>query len=248
MSDAPERKVFSRSLRLVLANPVLLLPGLIVGLGFGAVAGLLAPPPTPVDTSDPTALVAADAGARYLGSVVVFGATLLATIVTNGLTIGMAGAAWDRGTARAADLAAALRRRGAQILATILLCVLIEVVLTILTFGLGALVFQFFSLYLFAAIVLGDERFAPGLRESVAITGRRFASSLTLVVLLFAVTIVLSVGAAVVRLAPPFGAMLATLAVTLLWSYGNVVVVGEYRGATAERQGPEQPSPNRTRP
>jgi len=227
--SAPAPNAFSRAVALLLANPIVLLPALVVGILAGLAAGVLAPPAAPVDTSDPTSLVAAQAGTRYLGTVIVWGMTLIAGVLIDALTIGMAGAAWDRGHASLTDLAMSLRMHGPQIIATVLVYALAEVVLAVLTFGLGALVFGFFALYVFAGVALGDRTFAGALRESVLITARRFASSLTLVVLLFAVAIVLSVGAAVIPFPARVGALTATVLVALLRGYANIVIAGEYR-------------------
>jgi hypothetical protein len=233
--SGPAPNAFSRALALLFANPIVLLPALIIGGLAGLAAGALAPPAAPVDTSDPTSLVAAQAGTRYLGTVIVWGMTLIAGVVIDALTIGMAGAAWDRGRASLTDLMASLRMHGPRIIATVIVYVLAEVVLAVLTFGLGALVFGFFALYIFAGVVLGDRSFAAALRESVTITGRRFASSLTLVVLLFAVAIVLSVGAAVIPFPPHVGALSATVVVALLRGYANIVIAGEYRSVAPPR-------------
>jgi len=241
-SAAPN--AFSRALALLRTNPVVLLPALLIGLLAGLAGGAAAPPVAPVDTSDPTSLVAAQAGTRYLGTVVVYGATLFAGVVIDALTIGMAGAAWDRGRTSLADLAASLRANGPRLVATVLVYAAATAVLTVLTFGLGGLVFGFFALYVFAGVGLGDRSFAGALKESVAMTGRRFASSLTLVVLLFAVAIVLSVGAAVIPFPPHVGPLVAIVLVALLRGYANLVIAGEYRLA----QGAVAANPKRSRP
>jgi hypothetical protein len=242
--SGPAPNAFSRAFALLIANPIVLLPALIIGVFAGLAGGSIAPPAAPVDTSDPTSLVAAQAGTRYLGTVIVFGATLLAGVLIDALTIGMAGAAWDRGRTGLADLGASLRANGPRLAATVIVYALAQAVLTVLTFGLGGLVFGFFALYVFAGVALGDRTFATALRESVAITGRRFASSLTLVVLLFAVAIVLSVGAAVIPFPPHVGALAAVVAIALLRAYANLVIAGEYRSS----QGALAASPKRSRP
>jgi hypothetical protein len=235
---------FGRGLALLVANPVIVLPALVIGVLAGLAGGAVAPPAAPIDTSDPTSLVAAQAGARYLGTVVVFGAMLFAGVLIDALTIGMAGAAWERGRTGLADLAVSLRASGARLVATVIVYAVAQAVLTVLTFGLGGLVFGFFALYVFAGVALGGRSFATALRESVALTGRRFASSLTLVVLLFAVAIVLSVGAAVIPFPPRVGALAAVVAVALLRAYANLVIAGEYRSA----QGALAAKPKRSRP
>ncbi len=237
-------KVFSRAFALLIANPVVLLPALVVGVLAGLAAGAVAPPVAPIDTSDPTSLVAAQAGTRYLGSVVVYGATLLAAIAINALTIGMAGSAWDDYRTSLADFASSLRAHGARLIATVIVYAAIQTVLTVLTFGVGGLVFGFFGLYVFAAVVLGKQTFAGALRESVRITAVRFATSLTVVVLLFAVAIIVSVGAAVIPFPPRVGAAAATVLVALLTGYANLVIAGEYRSS----QGAIAARPNRAGP
>jgi len=77
MNEQSVESIFGRAWDLLMKNPAILLPGLIVGLIFGVLSGLLALPP--LDTSDPAAISHVDLAARGLISPPTNGTVVIAT-------------------------------------------------------------------------------------------------------------------------------------------------------------------------
>jgi len=229
MNEQSVESIFGRAWDLLMKNPAILLPGLIVGLIFGVLSGLLALPP--LDTSDPAAISHVDLAARGLNAALIAALSTLATIVNNAYTIGMAGAAWTRGTARLSDGAAAFRTEGGKLFVAILLLFIIEAVLAVITIGIGALIFQFFALYVFAATVIGNDGFGRALKESFAISTRRFIPTLVIIIGLFIVAIVVGIATVPLRFIPLIGPILAAIILQGVVSLFNLVIVGEYLNA-----------------
>jgi hypothetical protein len=229
MTEQSVENIFGRAWDLLMKNPAILLPGLIVGLIVGILTGLLALPP--IDTSDPTAVSHLDLAARGLNAALLVAISTLATIVNNAYTIGMSGAAWMRGTARLSDGATAFRLEGGKLFVAIVLLFIIEAVLTIVTFGIGALIFEFFALYVFAATVIGNDNFGRALRESFAISTRRFIPTIVIIISLFVVAIVVGVATIPLRFIPFIGPIVAAIVLQGVVSLFNLVIVGEYLNA-----------------
>jgi hypothetical protein len=104
-------------------------------------------------------------------------------------------------------------------------------VLTIVTFGIGALIFEFFALYVFAATVIGNDNFGRALRESFAISTRRFIPTIVIIISLFVVAIVVGVATIPLRFIPFIGPIVAAIVLQGVVSLFNLVIVGEYLNA-----------------
>jgi hypothetical protein len=229
MTEQSVESIFGRAWELLVKNPVILVPGLIVGLVFGMLTGLLALPPP--EATDPIALRHIDLAARSLNAALLAALSTLATIVTNAFTIGMAGAAWLRGTAHLRDGAAAFRLEGGKLLVAIVLLFIIEAVLAVITLGIGALIFEFFALYVFAATVIGDDAFGRALRESFAISTRRFVPTLVIIVTLFVIALVVGIATVPLHFIPLIGPIVAAVVLQGVVALFNLVIVGEYLNA-----------------
>ena len=229
MIEQSVENIFGRAWDLLVRNPVILVPGLVVGLVFGVLTGIFTLPPP--DLSDPSAISHVDLAARGLNYVLLSAIGVLATIVNNAYTIGMSGAAWMRGTTTLRDGAAAFRAEGGRLFLAIVLLFIIEAVLTILTLGIGALIFQFFALYVFAATVIGDDGFGRAMRESFAISTRRFVPTLVIVVSVFVIAIVVGIATIPLHFIPYLGPVVSAIVLQGVISLFNLVIVGEYLNA-----------------
>lgn len=221
MTVQPIENVFGRAWELLRANPIIIVPGLVIGLISGALVGAM----SPVVVGDAGAFTVTTRSGSLLGSAI----SLLAQVLTIAYTTGMAGAAWDRGRTTLADGTAAFKDDGLRIAGAILLYALIAIVLAIVTFGLGAVVFAFLALYAMPAVVLAREGPITALRESAKIAIERWAPTAIMIVVLFVVA--LCVGAVAVALAiiPFLGPIVAAVVLQALICYFTIVIVGEYR-------------------
>jgi hypothetical protein len=229
MIEQSVENIFGRGWDLLIKNPAILVPGLVVGLIFGVLGAVLALPP--VDMSDQSAIRHLDLAARGLNFALLAGLGVLATIVNNAYTIGMAGAAWERGVATFADGAASFREDGGRLFVAIVLLFVIEALLLVFTLGIGALIFQFFALYVFAAVVVGNDGFGRALKESFAIASRRFLPTLLIIVGIFVIGLVAGIVAIPLHFIPFLGPVVSAVLVQGVVSYFNLVVVGEYLNA-----------------
>jgi len=218
MVVSSSRGVFGGSLRLLGANLIIVVPGLVVGV-LTAVVGTLLEPAHPLD---------ANVASRVLQAVV----QLVGSILGVAYTTGMADAAWRTRRARIADGTRAFKRDAGHVFVAMLVLFALGVVAAVLapfTFSLSLLVYLFFCVYTMAAAVVGER---PGLRavaESVDIAFRRPRPTLVIVtgigLIAFAMGAVAELLSAVVLVGP----LVAGLVIQTVVAYVTLVVVGEYR-------------------
>jgi hypothetical protein len=235
--------VFSRSLKLLSENWIIVVPGLILAL-LGAFVSYSAGPAFVYDSGDgmtvynPAAMVG-----RMFAPIV----GLVVSILAISFITGMAGAAWRSGKATLDDGLAAFRRDGVQIfLGIVLLFVLgfIAVILSLPTFGLAMFAFMIFFLYTFAGIVVGDESATTAIGESFRIATRNFLTTLLVVVLIFVIAIIAGLIAGVFAFVPLVGTLVSLVIQQVIVAYATLVIVGEYlklRGSAVDR--PAAPPP-----
>jgi hypothetical protein len=119
-SDSVEN-IFARAWSLLAKNPVIIVPGLVVGLVAGIVQVAFAAHPQFVDASGNTDAVAAIAGAgrAAFSAAISIVVGVLAFLITQTYTTGMAGAAWLRGVTSLADGRASFREDAGRLLAAV---------------------------------------------------------------------------------------------------------------------------------
>lgn len=228
----PVENIFSRAWALLNRNWIIVVPGLVIGLIAGILTSLLAPPGTyDASTGSVTGVLAGATGRLAAGCV-----ALLAYIATQAYTTGMAGAAWQRGTATIGDGAASFQEDAGRIVVTAIGLILLGVVAAILaipTLGLSILAFLLFTLYSMPAAIVGNRNGFSSISESFAITRRRFSTTLIIAIVLLAVMICVSFIALLFAIVPFVGPIIAACIEQAVVAFATLVLVGEYLDATA---------------
>lgn len=221
--------IFARAWTLFRANPVLLVPGLVVGLVAGLVVGLFAVRP-PLDPNDYTAVIA-NAGRMAFAGAISFAVSILALLITQSYTVGMAGAAWERGTTSLADGAAAFKHDAGRLLGIVILLGIVGFIAAILTLGVGWIVVLFFAIYAIPAVVLDDRQPIKALQISFTIATKRFAPTLIIVAALFVIGLVVGLLVLPLAFVPFLGPIVAAIVSQAVVVYSTLVIVGEFLAA-----------------
>ncbi|MBV8748343.1 MAG: hypothetical protein JO103_01380 [Candidatus Eremiobacteraeota bacterium] len=233
----PVESVFSRSWELLTRNWIIIVPGIVIGLIMGAVVGILAgiiSIPASVTSSDGTVqagAIAAAATATLFSAFVAGILAIVAFIATEAFTVGMAGAAWTRGTTTLADGSAAFQEAAGRILIAaigLLLLGIVAAVLTPFTFGLAFLAFVLFTLYTMPAAIVGGRPGFDALRESFQITTQRFVPTLIIAIIIGVISFVASLLTLPLHFIPLLGPIVSAVITQIVVAYGTLVVVGEY--------------------
>ena len=233
--------VFVRSWDLLTRNWVIIVPGIVVGFAAGVISGGIQFVLSPAIYGDPTTVAGSVArfGANVSTALVTSVIGIAAFIITQCYVVGMAGAAWQRGTTTLADGAAALNEDAGNVfIAGLLLLVggIIAAFLAPFTLGLSLLAFYLFAIYTLPAAIVGNRRGMDALRESFALVRARFAPTLILVICLFAITLVAGLIAGIFSAAPLLGPIVGAIISQITVCFAALVIVGEYltlRGAAA---------------
>jgi hypothetical protein len=196
--------IFARSWKLLASNPVIIVPGLVVGLAAGIILYAF-----------PSSLMSALVG-------------VLAYVVTQSYVVGMAGAAWRSGRTTLADGSAAFSEDAGRVLLTMLLLAVIGVVLAYLTFGIGWLVFLFFAIYTMPAVILSKMMPVDALKRSFALAMDRFVVTLIIIVLLFVIVLVVGLLSLPLAFIPLLGPIISGIINQAIVAYATLVIVGEY--------------------
>lgn len=231
-SDSVEN-IFARAWSLLAKNPVIIVPGLVVGVVVGIIQSLITPHARFIDTAGNADAVAVVAGA---GSAIAAGAIatvvgVLAFLLTETYTTGMAGAAWQNGATSLADGSAAFREDAGRLLAAVLLIAVIGIVAGVLTLGLGWFVVLFFSMYVVPAVVLDNYGAVPALKLSATIARRRALSTIIIIVLLFVISLLIGLLIIPLAIIPFLGPIVAAVVSQAVAAYATLVIVGEYLNA-----------------
>jgi len=227
-SDSIEN-VFARAWSLLTKNPVIIVPGLVVGIVVGVIQALITPHTVVVDaaTGDTVATVAGP-GRFALAAFVSLVVGVLAFLITETYTTGMAGAAWQTGTTSLADGSASFREDAGRLLAAVLLIAVIGIIAAFLTFGLGWLVVLFFSIYVVPAVVLDNYSAVPALKLSSTIALKRVLSTIIIIVLIGLIGLVLGLLTIPLAVIPFLGPLIAAVIAQAVTAYATLVIVGEY--------------------
>jgi hypothetical protein len=231
-SDSVEN-IFARAWSLLTKNPVIVLPGVVVGLVVGIIQALITPHPHVVDAAGNTDAVAAvaSAGSTVASAAISVVVSVLAFLLTQTYTTGMAGAAWQSGTTTLADGRASFREDAGRLLAAVLLIAVVGILAGIITFGLGWLVVLFFAIYVVPAVVLDNYSAVPAFRLSAAIAMKRALPTIIIIVLLFAIGLVLGLLTLPLAFIPLLGPVIAAIVSQAITAYATLVIVGEYLNA-----------------
>ncbi len=222
---------FIRAWELLVANWIIVLPGIVLGVASGfcslvlgtIVSGDLAMPGSGSDVSYVSHIV-------YAVAMVVIG--VLASLVQMAFVTGMAGAAWQRGNASLADGWNALTHRIVQLfLATALLFLIGDcaAVLAPVTFLVTLLVYATFLIYTMASVIVGKREALAAIVESCRLALSNIVPTLGIVVLIAVIAFAGgSIGSLIARVTPFGGSLVAGVLQQAIVAYASLVVMGEY--------------------
>lgn len=224
----PVENVFARAWELLTHNWIIIVPGLVIGLVLGAISWVLTP--HYADTGDTSAALGNALGRASRGVILAI-AGIVAGIANQAYTVGMAGAAWERGTASLADGSASFREDAGRIVVTGIGLILLGIVAAILalpTLGLSLLAFYVFTLYAMPAAIVGNRPRFSSIAESFAITRARFIPTLILAIMIVAISLIAGLITAPLLFIPLLGPIIQTCLIQVAVAYVTLVVVGEY--------------------
>lgn len=242
MTTAPIESVFSRAWQLLSGNWIMIVPGVIIGAIVGIVTAVASLSAQPVVSADGTYHMYNAMGAALTGIVAgVIG--LVGFVATQAYTVGMAGAAWTRGTTTLADGSAAFRDSAGNIIMTaigLILLAIVAAILVIPTLGLSLLAFVLFTLYAMPSAIIGRNPGFSAIGESFRITMRRFVPTLIIAILVGVISLVAGFVTLPLHFIPLLGPIVAAILTQIIVVYAVLVIVGEYlalRGAPAAAAG-----------
>lgn len=229
MQTPSVENVFARAWDLLTKNWVIIVPGAIVGLVVGLLTALIVPAPA-YDASDPSQSLAR-LGAGFISALILGVIAIAAFIVTQCYTAGMAGAAWQRGTATLADGADALRSDAMNVLVAALGLFVVGIVAALLaipTLGFSVFLFYLFFMYTIASAVVGKQPGISALQESFAIARARFVTTLIIGIILMVLLVAGKFIAVALAFAPFIGPIVAAIVNQVVVAFATLVIVGEY--------------------
>jgi len=235
--------VFARSWQLLTRNWIIIVPGIIVGLIVGVVADLVAPPQPYADPTTTTGIVSHGL-ANLVGSVIAGAVGIAGFVITTCYTVGMAGAAWARGTTTLGDGASALRDDASNVLgAAVGLFVLgvVALLLAIPTIGISLVLYYLFMLYTIPSAVVGNHAGFAAIGESIAITRAKFGTTLIIGIVLAAVSFIGGLIALIFAFAPLLGPIVSSIIEQIVVAFSSLVVVGEYLNLRGSSEPPLPP-------
>ncbi len=230
MTTAPIESVFSRAWQLLSRNWVIIIPGVIVGVIVGivgAIPSMFASASVGYDGSyHPGAAAAALSTGLIAGIVGIVG-----YVATQAYTVGMAGAAWERGTTSLADGTAAFQQSAANILMTALGLIVLGFIaffLSFVTFGIAFIAFVLFTLYAMPSAIIGRHPGFSSIAESFRIATQRFVPTLIIAVLIAVISFVVGLITLPLHFIPLLGPIVAAVITQIVVAYAVLVIVGEY--------------------
>ena len=227
----PVESVFSRAWVLLTRNWIIIVPGIVVGVIVGVVTALLTPASYSTDyANDPNAALATVGGAVLRGTILA-GVGILGYIVNQAYTVGMAGAAWERGTTTLDDGAASFREDAGRIILTAIGLVglgIVAAILAIPTLTLSLLAFWVFTLYAMPAAIIGNREGFTSITESFQIATKRFVPTIIIAIVLAVISFCVRFIALLFTFAPFVGPIVAAVLVQIAVAFATLVIVGEY--------------------
>jgi hypothetical protein len=228
----PVEGVFSRAWELLTQNWIILIPGVVIGAIVGIISALLTPHVyTSTDYSNNPGLAMATVGGAFMSAAILACLGVVAYIATMAYTVGMAGAAWAKGTTTLADGSAAFQESAGNILITAIGLILLGIVAAILaipTLGLALLAYSLFTLYAMPAAVIGKRAGFASISESFQIGAKRFVPTLIIAILIFVISFVLKLVTLPLYFIPFLGPIITGVVSQIVIAFAMLVIVGEY--------------------
>lgn len=220
----PVESIFARSWDLLSRNWIIIVPGIVIGIIMAVIATMVVAPLG----GQPTL---ADVAARGPGMAIAACLSFLAYVATQAYTIGMAGAAWERGTATLADGSRSLSEDAGRIVVTTLGLFLVWIVagiLALFTLGLSLVACGIFTIYALPSAIIGNRDGFASIAESFRIARMRFVPTLILVIVLVVVSVGMSLLTVPFALVPFLGPVIAAVVQQAVVAFVTLCVVGEY--------------------
>jgi len=233
MTQPPSvESVFSRAWQLLSSNWIIIVPGVVVGLIVGIINGLLTPHYyTSADYQNNPGLAMASVGGAFVRAILIAGVGVLGYIATTAYTVGMAGAAWTRGTTTLADGSAAFQERSGNVVMTAIGLIGLGIVAAILalpTITLSLLAFWIFTLYAMPAAVIGNQPGFSAIMQSFQIATKRFVPTLIIAILIAVISFVLGLVTLPLHFVPFLGPIVSSVITQVVIAFAMLVIVGEY--------------------
>ena len=233
MTQPPSvESVFSRAWELLSKNWIIIVPGIVIGLIIGIINGLLTPHVyTAADYQNNPGLAMASVGGAFMRAIIIGCIGVLGYIATTAYTVGMAGAAWARGTTTLADGSAALSEAGGNILITAIGLIALGIVAAILalpTITLSLLAFWIFTLYAMPSAIIGKRPGFSSIAESFQIAAKRFVPTLIIAILIAVISFVLGLLTLPLHFIPFLGPIVSAVITQIVIAFAMLVIVGEY--------------------
>ena len=251
MTQPPSvESVFSRAWELLSRNWIIIVPGIVIGLIVGIISAILTPHVSAADYQNDPALAMGALGGIFLRSIILGCIGIVGYIATVAYTVGMAGAAWTRGTATLADGSAAFREDAGNVFVTMLgifALGIVAVLLLIPTVTLSVLALYLFTLYAMPAAVIGKRPGLTAITESFQLATKRFVPTLIIVVVIGAVKLIVGLVTLPLVFIPFLGPVVANVITQIVLAFAVLVIVGEYlslRNAAAVPPSPYPPGPS----
>ncbi len=247
----PVESVFSRAWELLTRNWIIIVPGIVIGAIVGIISGLLTPHVySSTDYANNPGLAMASMGNVFLNAAILACIGVVAYIATMTFTVGMAGAAWARGTTTLADGSAAFQAGAGNVIITAIGLILLGIVAAILaipTLGLVLLAYWIFTLYAMPAAIIGQRAGFSAISESFQIATKRFVPTLIIAILIFVISFVLGLLTLPLHFIPFLGPIISSVITQVVIAFAMLVIVGEYlnlraSGALAPAAPPTTPA------
>ena len=233
MTQPPSvESVFSRAWELLTRNWIIIVPGVVVGVIVGILAALLTPHVySSTEYANNPGLALAAVGGVFVRAIILGCIGVLGYVATVTYTVGMAGAAWARGTTTLADGSAAFAKDAGNVLITALCVLVLGIVAAILavpTLTLSILALYLFTIYAMPAAILGNQPGIAAIVESFRLATQRFVPTLIIVIVIGVVKFVIGLATLPLVFVPFVGPILSSVITHAVIAFAVLVIVGEY--------------------
>jgi hypothetical protein len=254
MTQPPSvESVFSRAWELLSSNWIIIVPGIVIGLIIGIINGLLTPHAySSADYQNNPGLAMASLGGVFIRAIIIGCVGIVGYIATTAYTVGMAGAAWTRGTATLADGSAVFKDDAGNILITgigLLGLGIVAAILALPTFTLSFLALYVFTLYAMPAAIIGKRPGFSSIAESFQIAAKRFWPTLIIAIIIAVISFIIGLVSLPLHFIPFLGPIISAVVTQVVIAFAVLVIVGEYlslrnQGAVAASYAGAPPPPS----